>query len=358
MNGAAAGSFLVATLLVGSIGLGCSREQESDLPDRHARQFLPFVAGWRLESEILSKPQKSPHMVIWEVSQYPPQTAPTPEQQRAADDLVERSHAAAASHGWYDYDKALADGFDLPRDLRGTVLDGRHHRNDAFMLDDVILDPDRPEYLMYYPTPDGSQQLVGFMYFARTNTERGPQIGGPLTVWHYHVFKVKRCLLQDILQVGWSVDGQCEKGVGFHRSPEMLHVWLVDRPRGPFSTSMHMKNRLGLNARFVAPEDDDFELFSAHLQAALWELDDDGRGRATEALMFLTFGFYDRLREDDPGRDDADLFEPARMKLLRLTQAQGRSMTMRRYIELATDLRTRKPELWAKFEEDQRDSRR
>jgi hypothetical protein len=185
MNGAAAVGFLVAVLVVGSIGVGCSRERESDLPNlpvRHARQFSPFVAGWRLESEIPSKPQEFPPMMIWEVSRFPPQTTPTPEQRRAADDLVERSHAAAVSHGWYDYDKGLADGFDLPRDLRGAVLDGRHHRNDAFLLDDAILDPDRPEYLMYYPTPDGGQQLVGFMYFARTRTERGPQIAGPLTV--------------------------------------------------------------------------------------------------------------------------------------------------------------------------------
>jgi len=47
MYGAAAAGFLVAILVVGSIGAGCSREHASDLPnlpDRHARQFSPFVA--------------------------------------------------------------------------------------------------------------------------------------------------------------------------------------------------------------------------------------------------------------------------------------------------------------------------
>ena len=35
------------------------------------------------------------------------------------------------------------------------------------------------------------------------------------------------------------VSGRCPEGYqGFHRSYEMLHVWLIDRPRGPFSTSM------------------------------------------------------------------------------------------------------------------------
>ena len=347
---------LLSALFVGSIGSGCSREKESDLPNRYARQFLPFIAGWRFESEIPSKPQKSPHMVLWEVSQYPPHTAPTSEQRRAADDLIERTRAAAVSHGWYDYETAIADGFSLPRDLRGGVLDGRHHSNEAYLLDDAILDPDRPEYLMYYPTPDGSQQLVGFMYLARTIAERGPQIGGPLTVWHYHVYKIKQCLVEGLLQVAWAVDGRCEKGVGFHRSAEMLHVWLVDRPGGPFWTSMQIKNRMGLDARFVAPDDDDIELFSVRLQAALWELDDDAPGHATEALEFLTFDFTKQLRESDSGRDGADLFEPARLMLLRLTQAQGSSMTMRRYIELASDLRTRNPELWAEFQADQRNT--
>jgi hypothetical protein len=115
---------------------------------------------------------------------------------------------------------------------------------------------------------------------------------------------------------------------------------------------MHMKNRMGLDARFVAPDDDDFELFSARLQAALFDLDEDGRDRATEALKFLTFDFTKQLKESDPGQDEADLFEPARMMLLRLTQAEGSSMTMVRYIELAADLRTREPELWAEFLED------
>ena len=39
-------------------------------------------------------------------------------------------------------------------------------------------------------------------------------------------------------------DGRCERGVPMHRSPEMLHIWLVDHPRGPFSTSMYLEPKL------------------------------------------------------------------------------------------------------------------
>jgi hypothetical protein len=350
MNRPVAISALLAALLMAGSGLGCSREP--DLPDRYARKFLPFVAGWRLESEIPAKIQESPHMVIWEVSEFPPETKATPAQRRAADDLVERCRAAAVAHGWHDYDRGLADGYHLPRDSQGGVLDARHYRNDAFVLDNATLDPERPEYLMYYPTPDGTQQLVGFMFFGRQQAARGPQIGGPLTVWHYHIFKTKQCLTEGILQGGWAVDGKCEKGVGYHRSAEMLHVWLIDRPLGAFSTSMWLKNPMGLDARFVPPEGDDFELFSAHLQAGLWALDEEDSRRVTEALLFLTFDLNAQLKQSNPELEDTDLFEPARVGLLRLTQQQGASMTMRRYLGLAAELRARKPELWAEFLED------
>lgn len=41
--------------------------------------------------------------------------------------------------------------------------------------------------------------------------------------------------------LGFAEHGQeCVEGEGQVRSPEMMHVWLIDRPRGPFATSMHL----------------------------------------------------------------------------------------------------------------------
>lgn len=118
-------------------------------------------------------------MAIWEVSIHPPGAEPTPEQERAAQELVEASHRAVLAHGWQDHAVALADGFyRMPNDRR-------HFHKDAHLLDDRILDPDHPEFLMYEPSPDG-MALTGLM-FLMPRQVRGPQVGGPLTVWHYHL---------------------------------------------------------------------------------------------------------------------------------------------------------------------------
>ena len=211
-------------------GLGC--EPEPVREDRFARRFIPFEAKWRRESQIPKRPQKKPVMVIWEVSRFAPGSIPSPEQEAAAKDLIERSHAAAQAHGWDDFEKGLADSYYLAPD------DELHYANDEFLLDDAILDPERPEFLMYYPTKDG-MALAGFMFFVRERMERGPQIGGPLTVWHYHIFSRRRCYRDDIISIGmvWDLK-HCKQAS--HKSPEMLHIWLVDHPGGPFATSMFL----------------------------------------------------------------------------------------------------------------------
>jgi hypothetical protein len=172
-------------------------------------------------------------MVIWEVSEYAPGVQPTAGQRRAAADLVERSERAAHKKGWEDIEQGLADGFSM---IPG---DGTHYFNEEFIMDDRVLDPERPEFLMYYNTPKG-RRLVGYMYRVRDLGDRGPQIGGPLTVWHYHVWDHVACLRPNKLPTGQPAHrGRCQQGlVPSHRSPEMVHVWFIDRPQGPFATDM------------------------------------------------------------------------------------------------------------------------
>lgn len=44
-----------------------------------------------------------------------------------------------------------------------------------------------------------------------------------------------------MIRVGLAPRGQgCVEGVASPRSPEMLHVWLIDRPEGPFATAMRV----------------------------------------------------------------------------------------------------------------------
>ena len=349
---------LLAALFLCGACFGCSQEKEPTPQERHARRYVPFETEWRYESEIPREPQKSSHMVIWEVSRYAPGAQPEPESRRAAENLLERCRDSAIRHGWYDYEQGLTDGFRLPQGPGGVVHDRRHFRNDEFMLDDRILDPDRPEYLMYYPTPQGTQKLVGLMFFARTPTERGPQIGGPLTVWHYHKWRTKQCTVQGILPAGWAEGGDCEEGVGSHRSAEMLHVWLIDHPEGPFATSMYLEDYIpaeGLDAPFVVPEGDDIELFMASIAAAISQLDVSERNLVSEAIAFLTFALVEHAADtgSDPigQRDHGDLVTQAQLRLYRLAQKAGRSMTLRRFIALALELKDQQPKWWSRYQE-------
>jgi len=181
-------------------------------------------------------------MEIWEVSQYPPGAQPTLEQRNAADQLIERCERAVQKHGWEDFQKALADGFKL------LQADRRHYYNEEYVFDERVLDPEHPEFLMYYDTPQG-KRLVGFMFYVAGPMDRGPQIGGPLTVWHYNLFSTAVCPLglarghnrrgKGLLRVA-EVDerGRCARGIPTHRGREMLHVWLIRHPQGPFGTQM------------------------------------------------------------------------------------------------------------------------
>ena len=176
-------------------------------------------------------------MVIWEVSFYPDLEA-TEAQQRAAQVLRERSFASAIANDWFSYERGLADGYEPMLGIQNDI--NTHYANEEYIFDDAILDPERPEFLMYYQTPMG-KKMVGYMFYTRTPTEAGPQVGGPLTVWHYHIWARKVCLLEGLHLIATADrDGFCDRGIPSHKSPEMLHVWLVDHPKGPFASEMRL----------------------------------------------------------------------------------------------------------------------
>jgi hypothetical protein len=218
----------------------CSSEEADDA--RYIRRFLiPDPAEWERVSQEPMTAEKAV-MEIWEVSEYPPGAQPTPEQQRAADQLIERCERAVQKHGWENFEKALADGFKLLR------KDRRHYYNEEYVFDDRVLDPEHPEFLMYFDTPQG-KRLVGFMFYVAGSMDRGPQIGGPLTVWHYHTFSTIGCPLALVRRNDPRETGQlplaeaddrvrCIRGTPTQRGREMLHVWLIGHPNGPFGTRM------------------------------------------------------------------------------------------------------------------------
>jgi uncharacterized membrane protein len=153
----------------------------------------------------------------------------TAEQQQWAADFHRRSLEAAVKNGWFDIDKAFEQGFQ--RDL----INRTHFPNQEYLFDDVILDPERPEWLIYSDSPDG-KVLMGFMFFTRELYEVGPTPAGTLAQWHFHPYETPRCAIEGLWTVGDpDEDGRCAEGVPVDRTPEMFHVWFIDHPLGRFT---------------------------------------------------------------------------------------------------------------------------
>ena len=140
--------------------------------------------------------------------------------------------------GWFKFEASVRSGY------KGMFNDEIHYANEEYILDDAILDPERPEFLMYYKVGE-KRELTGVMYLVDEPLREGPQIGGGETIWHYHVWSRKACLLHELLVIGQpDKDENCRRGSLGDRSPEMIHIWLVDHPNGPFSSNMAMDKEL------------------------------------------------------------------------------------------------------------------
>ena len=224
-------SLVVLSLLGLSASFIACEGQHSSSTARYAKRFLPTSDTWIPETSIPSAPQVEPHMVIWEVSEFDPEFEQTPAQRNAADELEASCLAAARKNDWFDFQRGLDDGYKL---LPG---DRRHYYNEEFLFDDRQLDCERPEFLMYYGTPKG-KILTGMMFYVSDPDGHGPQVGGPETLWHFHVWNQEMCLRDGLLILSQAQDRHCPKGEPSFRSPEMLHVWLLDHPNGRFATTM------------------------------------------------------------------------------------------------------------------------
>lgn len=156
--------------------------------------------------------------------------AATPEQRAWAEDFYRRSLAAALKNGWFDFDNAMKQGFQPDR------LNHNHFPNLEYMFDDVILDPERPEWLVYDTTPQG-KVLMALMFFTRELDEVGPTPGGPIAQWHKHNYgAVTYCAVKGIWTVGVADrNDRCAEGVPVTYTPEMFHVWFIDHPLGRFT---------------------------------------------------------------------------------------------------------------------------
>ncbi len=156
----------------------------------------------------------------------------TLQQQAAAENLVAVTLVRLPQ--WSDFHVAEAAGFTSI----GDALTGHEHFIQwDWIDDDVVLDPDRPESLVYEPQPDGSKKLVSAMYLLPSDValEDVPDIGGALMQWHIHD---NLCFTKgDAPKVAGvtSSSGGCPNGLQKFVPSPMIHVWITPHPCGPFA---------------------------------------------------------------------------------------------------------------------------
>jgi len=144
--------------------------------------------------------------------------AATAGERAAATELIDA--AGAAARRWEQVDAALADGFVARRDGIGVV----HYPNFANRRDDGVLDPGRPEALVYLQRPGGDPILLGLVYMV-VGTQDRPTPAGDLAAWHVH--GVAGCHHPDL-----------DPGCGDVRGG-MLHVWTYPGVVDPFADPMY-----------------------------------------------------------------------------------------------------------------------
>jgi hypothetical protein len=156
----------------------------------------------------------------------------TPAELARADRLL---HATIADlPEWKTPDKAQAAGY---RSIGDAVTGDEHFVNWSYVDDGHILDPKRPESLVY-ERRNGRQSVVAAMYMLPfgSNFSDVPDVGGGLTQWHVHR---DLCLTNDPKQkfvVGFAaLDRPCPTGTTKAGNTPMLHVWTVPNPCGPFA---------------------------------------------------------------------------------------------------------------------------
>ena len=100
------------------------------------------------------------------------------------------------------------------------------------------LNPQHPSSLVYaINVPHHAPILLGAMYI-EAGRINGPQVGGSLTRWHSHLV-VCQGGKPTIAGFGVHLGGSCNPAAWHNRyTAQMLHVWVVPYPGGPFSDDL------------------------------------------------------------------------------------------------------------------------
>ncbi len=157
-----------------------------------------------------------------------PDREPTAAEQEAADRFAAATVAGVAKYA--NLDVALADGYRSSFEANGTSV---HYENKKFVNDGKVMDPARPESLVYVSTPKG-MVLVGAMFQLSSVGQKAPLIAGPIVQWHAHAGVCLGPVPPFLFGVN-SPFGTCPSGSISLVTPPMIHVWTIDIPGGPYS---------------------------------------------------------------------------------------------------------------------------
>jgi len=157
----------------------------------------------------------------------------TPAEQHRAEKLVRQTIVSLRR---FEYpSEAVAAGY---RSIGDALAGDEHFVNWSLVDDGHILDPTRPESLVY-EVRDGQQQIVAAMYmlpFGSRFTD-APNVGGALTQWHVHADLCLTNSSDDKTLSGFvGVNGTCPAGSSKAGDTPMLHVWVVPNVCGPFAS--------------------------------------------------------------------------------------------------------------------------
>jgi hypothetical protein len=192
------------------------------------------IAGWAASVQWTGTTASNHHATVAGTRQ------PTAAELEAATRLMNETRAAVVKYR--DLSVALAAGY---KPVEPTDFQIVHYVNPGYMVDADVLDPQHVQSLIYYNGKQGTQ-LIGAMYIMPRRGMEGPQVGGPLTVWHQHsniCFDNVTGMAVAFVHSGTfdnsdTKSGSCPRGSTNKTTPQMLHVWLIDNPDGPFASDM------------------------------------------------------------------------------------------------------------------------
>jgi hypothetical protein len=156
---------------------------------------------------------------------------PTQAQWDAANQLYRDTKSAILPY--QDWHQAWAAGF---RPGGPTNMASTHWMNQGYIDAGYVMDPRHPQGLVYANSKHGPV-LLGAMFQMKHIGQFGPDPGGPVTAWHQHEnicfapFGIEFSLM--------TPTATCPLGAIDVSAPPMLHVWIVDNPKGgPFAVDI------------------------------------------------------------------------------------------------------------------------